>query len=392
MEFWIASALLTFGATIAILLPLTRRPQAFAAGSQHDVEVYRDQLQEVDADERRGLIDASSADQARTEISRRILLVTKQDGGAVNAAPALSSSSRWLAFAAVIAIPLLSWGIYSRIGSPDLPSQPLAERLARAPSESTAAELVAKAEAHLATNPDDGRGWDVLAPIYLRSGRGEDAVHAFAHAIRINGESAARLFGMGEALVEMSDGSVSPEAEKAFQRAVELDPSDVRPLFFLASGLMQQGKLPEAATMIRDMLEKAPADVPWREQAQTALADIEKRIATGSSTAQPAPAGPSADDVAAAKDMSTEDRNAMIEGMVASLASRLKDNPDDLEGWKRLVRSYVVLGMRDKAQLSFADGINALSDAKRAELTQFGSELGLAPTGTAPTPAPEVKP
>ena len=61
------------------------------------------------------------------------------------------------------------------------------------------------------------------------------------------------------------------------------------------------------------------------------------------------------DTIAAAKDMSEGDRNTMIRGMVDRLATRLKDNGNDVEGWLRLVRAYMVLGERDKAQAALVE-------------------------------------
>ena len=134
-----------------------------------------------------------------------------------------TAARRAVGMAAVLALPLIAWGFYVALGSPHLPSQPLAERLAKNPSEGTVEELVARAEAHLAANPEDGRGWDVLAPVYLRLGRPGDAVTAYRNAIMINGASAERESGLGEAIVAAADGMVSSEAQAAFERALALE-------------------------------------------------------------------------------------------------------------------------------------------------------------------------
>ncbi|MGH6763104.1 MAG: c-type cytochrome biogenesis protein CcmI [Phyllobacterium sp.] len=374
MYFWIASALLTFGATIAVLIPLTRRSEQSASGSRYDAEVYRDQMREVEADKQRGLIDADSAEQARAEIGRRLLQAAKQSEAEEATSSTRTASGRWIVFAAVMAIPILSWGVYARLGSPDLPSQPLAERLARAPGESTPEELVARAETHLAANPDDGRGWDVLAPIYLRMGRFEEAVNAYRNSIRLNGDTAARQLGLGQALLTLSDGNMTEGVEAAFRRAIELDPTDIRPHFFIAGSLVQQGKQDEAAALIRDLLAKAPSDAPWRGEVEAALADIENRASAQS----PAPQkGPSSADIDAAQGMSAEDRSSMIEGMVASLDARLKENPDDLEGWKQLIRSYDVLGKKTEAADALARAIAVLDAQKGSDLSKFGESLGI---------------
>lgn len=380
MVFWISAAVLTVVATLLVLLPLTRRVQAPVSDNQYDVEVYRDQLRELEADEKRGLIDPASSEQARAEIGRRLLKSAKavEDDKAI-VRPKKSATREWLTLATVLAIPLISWGIYTKLGSPDLPAQPLAERLAKPADQSTPAELVARAEAHLALNPDDGQGWEVLAPIYMRMGRPGDAVAAYQNSIRLNGDSAGRQLGLGQALAAETGGKITARAEEAFQRAMTLDPKDMRPQFYIIDGWMQQGRLPEARDLIRKLLAEAPADVPWRDQAQAALTRLDHEIAGDApDVSDVEKTGPDASQVEAAAGMNNQDRAAMIEGMVANLAEKLKQSPDDIEGWERLVRSYVVLNRPNDALEALGRARKVLSADKLARLDAVANELGLA--------------
>lgn len=380
MVFWISAAVLTVVATLLVLLPLTRRVQAPVSDNQYDVEVYRDQLRELEADEKRGLIDPVSSEQARAEIGRRLLKSAKavEDDKAI-VRSTKSATREWLTLATVLAIPLISWGIYTKLGSPDLPAQPLAERLAKPADQSTPAELVARAEAHLALNPDDGQGWEVLAPIYMRMGRPGDAVAAYQNSIRLNGDSAGRQLGLGQALAAETGGKITARAEEAFQRAMTLDPKDMRPQFYIIDGWMQQGRLPEARDLIRKLLAEAPADVPWRDQAQAALTRLDHEIAGDApDVSDVEKTGPDASQVEAAAGMNNQDRAAMIEGMVANLAEKLKQSPDDIEGWERLVRSYVVLNRPNDALEALGRARKVLSADKLARLDAVANELGLA--------------
>jgi cytochrome c-type biogenesis protein CcmH len=98
------------------------------------------------------------------------------------------------------------------------------------------------------------------------------------------------------------------------------------------------------------------------------------------SASSAAATGPSASDVAAAAQMSEKDRGEMVRGMVARLASRLKENGSDFEGWQRLMRAYMVLGERDKAQTAAADARKALAGDpdKLRRLEDTIKSLGLA--------------
>ncbi|MFN3547613.1 MAG: c-type cytochrome biogenesis protein CcmI [Mesorhizobium sp.] len=373
MVFWIVLGLLTVIASLAIILPLSGSRREVAGAREHDLEVYRDQLAEIERDAERGLIGKEEAAQARAEIGRRILKLDATGLGGKSSARD-NALVRGLAMAAVVAVPVMSWGLYSAIGSPDMAGQPLAERLAKDPASSTIDELLARAEAHLRANPEDGRGWDVVAPIYLRLERAGEAATAFRNAIRLNGDSAPRWTGLGEALMAGSGGVVTTDAGSAFERAAALDPVDPRPRFFLATAKAQEGDLMAAAGDLRAMLATLPADSPWRPVVEQTLAQ-----ATAEAARRAAAPGPSSDNMKAAAELSEEERADMIQVMVARLDERLRENPQDAEGWQRLVRSYLVLDRRQDARDALARGVEALgTDTERArELTAFAAALGL---------------
>ena len=199
---------------------------------------------------------------------------------------------------------------------------------------------MAQVEAHLEKNPTDGRGWNVLAPVLARLGRYDDAVRAYRNSITYNGDSAERRADLGEALAGAAGGVVTAEAKAEFERAVALNADEVKASYFLGLAAEQDGRSAEAASIWRAMLAKAPPDAPWRPLVQAALARV------GGSAAPALSDEP----MAAAKDMNEADRSAMIHGMVDRLATRLKQNGDDVEGWLRLVRAYMVMGDRDKAK------------------------------------------
>jgi cytochrome c-type biogenesis protein CcmH len=372
MWFWVIAALLTLGASLAILLPMLRVEQRAAAADAYDIEVYRDQLSELDRDAGRGLIRPAEAEEARAEIARRILRAGKMEKSTHSAVR--RKGARMLAGAAILAVPLISWSFYGVLGSPDLPSEPLAARLTKNPASSTIDELVARAERHLAEAPSDVRGWDVLAPIYVRMSRFADAANAYHTAIRLDGSSATREAGLGEALAAEQGGMVSAEAEAAFEKALALDPQNAKARFFLATAQAQEGKAGEAAKGWNAMLADLPQNSPWRAAAEQALAAVDKKPA-----AMP---GPTQDQMAAASSMSAGDRAAMIETMVSRLDDELRKNPDNPDGWRRLVRSYMVLGKKAEAEDARRRGVAALgrdSDAAK-ELDKFAVSLGLTRT------------
>jgi cytochrome c-type biogenesis protein CcmH len=365
MTLWFVFALMTAAAIFAVLWPLGHAGRPQAEGSE--AAVYKDQLVEIDRDVVAGLIGASEAEAARVEISRRLLAAADSQR-----APPVTSNVRLRRAAAVMAmvgLPIVAVAFYLPLGSPRLGDFPLAQRN-RAPDVAQPLDnLVAQVEQHLEKNPADGRGWNVLAPVLERLGRYDEAVRAFRNSITYNGESALRRADLGEAIAAAAGGIVTAEARAEFERAIALNAEDVKASYFLGLAAEQDGRASEATSIWRAMLAKAPTDAPWRPLVQAALARI---------GGAPAP-GPSEEAVAAAKDMNETERGAMIRGMVDRLATRLKQNGDDVEGWLRLVRAYMVMGDRDKVKSALTDARQAVSnDAERLRQLNDGlKNLGL---------------
>jgi cytochrome c-type biogenesis protein CcmH len=243
--------------------------------------------------------------------------------------------------------------------------------------------LVSQVEARLASNPNDGAGWEVLAPVYLRMGRADDAVAAWRKAILLNGDSPPRESALGEALVAAANGVVTDEAKQALQKAVAGDPHDAKAGYYLGLADDQDGNSAAAAGKWRALLAQAPPDAPWVGFVREALARVTGAPAAeaGPKAGPPTPeTGPTASDAPAADSTSETQRTAMVRGMVQRLADRLHADGNDVEGWLRLVRSYAVLGDRDQAKDAAADAKRALSDhpdeVKRID--DLVKDLGLA--------------
>lgn len=357
MTLWLVFALMTAAAVLAVLWPLSRRGES-RGGS--DIAVYRDQLDEVGRDRAAGLIGEAEAEAARVEVSRR--LIAAADAAEAERRPRGDSSlwrRRAAALAGLLLLPVGAAALYLSLGSPQLPGAPLAARLQDARQNRSIASLLSQVEAHLERNPNDVRGYEVLAPVYLRLGRFADAVDARRKLLSLAGETAERQSDLGEALTAAANGVVTDEAKSAFERAVKLDKDDLKARFFIGLAAEQDGDRSKAASIWRAMLEGAPADAPWVPMVREALARV-GGTPPAAAAAKPAP-GPNAADVAAAAGMSEQERGEMVRGMVARLAEELKQNGDNIEGWQRLLRAYMVLGERDKARAAALDAKRALA-------------------------------
>jgi len=362
MILWFALALMTAAAMAAIAWPLTRKAGTLRSGS--DLAVYRDQLDEVKRDHAAGRIGDNEAEAAQVEVSRRLLAAADAEAATPIAASTPPSGRRAVTVAALVVVSFGSALIYLSLGSPTLPGQPLASR----EKNQSVDAMIAQVESHLARNPNDGRGWEVIAPIYLRLGRFDEAIKARRNALVLGGESSERQAGLGEALVAASEGRVTPEAKKAFERAAELEAGNIKARYFLGLAAEQDGRPAAAAEIWRAMLAAAPPNAPWAEFIRQEVTRV-----TGGSP------GPSQEDVAAASKLGPEQQKAMIQTMVARLAERLQRDGSDLDGWIRLVRSYMVLGERDKALAAVGEARRALAGEpeKLRRIDELVKGLGL---------------
>ncbi|MGR9392493.1 c-type cytochrome biogenesis protein CcmI [Rhizobium leguminosarum] len=382
MLFWILVAALTAALAVILLYPLLRGAKAADNIRAGEAAVYRDQLRELDRDLDGGLITPEEADYARAEIGRRLIAVSAEEPAET---PKPARHHRFTEAFVLLVLPVLGLCLYLTTGRPDLPSQPLEARLENPGND--VAVLITKAERHLAEKPDDGKGWDVLAPIYFRTMRVNDAQVAYRNAIRLLGPSPVRLDGLAETLIAVSDGVVTEEARQVLEQSLTLQPNNPRARFYIALSMEQAGRPDEARQAFEALAKQSPSDAPWLPLVNQHIA-MNGGAPAGANPAAPganpsAPGNPTQQDVAAAENMSAGDRQQMIRGMVESLDAKLSEDPNNFEGWVRLVRSYAVLNDKDRAAGALKRGLAAFPPPgeEGRQLLALARELGIATEG-----------
>ncbi|MDP9838170.1 cytochrome c-type biogenesis protein CcmH [Neorhizobium huautlense] len=381
MLLWITFACLTAAVAALLILPLARGAEPVADSAEGEAAVYRDQLRELERDKGLGLIGDEEAEYARAEIGRRLIATADKDAKAETAS--VKRRGSLAVMGVTLVVPAVGLCLYLALGSPWLPAQPLAARLEN-PGNNIEL-LVAKAERHLAQNPQDGAGWDLLAPIYFRTQRLGDAEMAYRNAIRFLGDSPERLAGLGETLVAANDGIVIEDARTAFEAAIKLRPDDARVRFYLALALEQAGKNDEARVAFEALARDTPPGAPWLALVNEHIVKTGGTVSANDDTGAGRPPGnPTDEDVAAIGSMAASDRQAAIRGMVDTLAARLEEEPNNIEGWLRLVRSYAVLGDRQKAAEALNTGLKTFpaSGNEGRQLVALGQEMGLSLTNS----------
>ncbi|MBT5263638.1 MAG: c-type cytochrome biogenesis protein CcmI [Rhodospirillaceae bacterium] len=386
---WVVFGLLLACVVMILVWPMLRQ---YRESNAEDVglTVYRDQLHELERDEEAGRLGVNEVAAARIEIQRRMLAAADAQTAAGAARTPLIGTTARLVVGLVLAfaVPGATVLTYQQLGSPGAPDLPLADRAverarvadSEGESQRGMREMAIQLEKRLKADPNDLDGWALLGRTYLVSGDYAKAAEALRRAVGLSQGNPEIMATYGEALVMLGEGTVSPEAESAFVGTLERMPGEPRARYYLGLARQQRGEVQEAlkiwleleadtpegagwSAILHQRIEKAASDngldlevlrrdararsrpgLPIQEQ-QTAAVQPPS-AAPGSTTApgSAATSGPTTEDLRAAKDMSAEDRQAMIQSMVARLAGRLEENPDDLDGWLRLARAYRVLG------------------------------------------------
>lgn len=376
MILWLFLAALTALVLALLLAPLLRRRTDPADRAAYDIEVYLDQLRELDRDIERGAIAGAEAEAARLEIERRLLAAERQRIAATDdrsAAPLRTRRHPLLAIILLVALPAAAGLLYLQLGSPDLPGQPFAERPAAPDGDlmARAAARIAEAEAAARDNPDNPRAWFELGRIRALAQRWPAAAEAFGEAARLDPAQPVFLAAWAEALIFAADGTVSPRARELLAAALAGDPADPRSRYYMALAEQQASESAAALDRFAALLADSPADAPWRARVETRIRDLAGALgrdagailaANAPRAAPPPPPGPSADDMAAAQEMAPAERQAMIRSMVDGLAARLESEPDDIEGWRRLARSWGVLGEPAKASAAWGRALALAPD------------------------------
>ncbi len=318
-----------------------------------------------------GLISESERAASEAEQARRLLAIGRHQQDERERDTNSAAGRKIAALVLLVGLPLLSIPVYLRTGTPNLPDQPIAGRVTPG-GDAEMAQALQRIELHLASNPNDARGFEVIAPVYMRLGRFQDAAFAFRRVIAISGETPERLSDLGEALIAAQNGIVSAEAKDTFMKAVAIDPSFAKARFYIALATEQDG---DTAGAVRKLLELS-ASLPEGPARIRVEGELDRFRAEGKAPARPA-AGPQSEAGRAVSALPADERAKAIEGMVEGLAARLSSQGGSFEEWQRLIQARVVLNQHDKAVAALQEARKALGDAARLELDRLAAALDL---------------
>ncbi|MGZ9809694.1 c-type cytochrome biogenesis protein CcmI [Pseudoroseicyclus sp. H15] len=401
MFFWLLALLMALGVGLILCLPLLR-PRNVAGGGS-DRALYKAQLAEVERDRERGLLGEAEAERVRAEVARRLIGSAEAEAGRNAPRPAAIAA----AAAVVLALAAGGAGLYLWIGAPGYPDLPQSlrktmaaeaesERMPQAQAEELALEamppppeapedyaaMIQQLREAVPTRPDDPRGWELLAEHEFALGNYAAAARAQERLIALKGDEATATdqAGLIDRLVAAAGGYVSPEAEAVARALLAEDETNPAGRYYIGLLHAQFGRPDLAFGLWQPLAEEAPTS-PYNELARMQVSDVAAEI--GMSYTPPArpgaTAGPSAEAMAAAEDMTPEERQAMIEGMVNGLLDRLASEGGPAEDWARAITALGVLGRLDAAGPIYAEAqdVFAGDDEALALLADAAAGAGL---------------
>lgn len=382
MGFWIIAIALAALVSAVLGITLLRGRAGDAPPAAYDLEVYRDQLKEVERDLARGVLSEDEAKRLRTEVSRRVLAADAQlrDGADTGGQP----RSAGVLLAAVTGLLLIGGAVllYQRVGAPGYPDMPLKARIAASDAERSArlsqaeaetrfpaatqpgepapdfAALMVKLREAVAAKPDDLHGQMLLARNEASLGNIRAAQAAQARVIALKGDevTAGDHAFYADLLITAAGGYVSSEAEAALRSALELEPQDYTARYYLGVYFMQVDRPDAAFRLWEKLLNDSPPGAPWVAPIRSQLPEMAARAGVKYQLPPLADApGPDAADVEAAEGMDDAERQEMIAGMVTRLSERLANEGGTAEEWARLIGAYGVLGNVAKAREIWAE-------------------------------------
>ena len=260
-----------------------------------------------------------------------------------------------LAIGAGLGVAAMGLIFYVVLGTPQVALSSL-----RGASTEDYPELIATLSREMRERPGDIQGWTLLGRGYMAVGNPPEAMKAFKQAVNLSKERlgeapTALLSSYGEAVAQASNG-VTKEAEDIFRAVLDQDPGDLMARYYVGLAQSTRGDREGALQMWEGVLAEAPPDAEWRGALVDQIALLRAQLLRGDGGGAPNP-----------------------QAMVAQLASRLDANPNDLDGWLRLIRAYSVLGENEKAgaALNRARSVFANDAQAQAALAQAAKEATL---------------
>ncbi len=374
------AALLTLLVIAWLIRPLLRSSLGNGISSERlNTAIHRDQLLALEADLKRGVISQQDFEATRDELQLRLL----DDTQSFEASPAKNThpflSGKRTAAIVGLSLPVFALGLYLQLGTPAA-IDPVATNTA---NDQQIRQMIDTLAQRLKANPDNPKGWAMLARSYKVMGRFDEARQAFEKAGDLVNQEPDLLVDYADLMAVQANGSLEGKPLELVNKALQISPQHPMGLMMSGVAAYRRSEFKLAITQWEKLMTVLEPGSPDAQQVEADIADARSKAGitaprqaaqlppppklneTNAETGKlpPVPAG-------AAAGMTPE----MINQMVDRLAARLKENPDDTAGWARLARAYKVQGRSAEAEQAYAK-TGKLLDTDPDLMTQYADLL-----------------
>ena len=403
MIFWAITFVICGITTVIFYLSIIQKAPEITSNS--DLEVYKDQLINIDSELTRGIITADEGERIKAEVGRRIL-----DLGKRKQFPFKKETKLLGIILSVCFLVILGLGgsvIYQKFGAPGYANISQNQRIKNAdklikgrasqeqllalridePSlitpEGNYGELVQKLRQKVAERPTDLEGLKLLTGIETKIGNIDGAVKSQRQFLEVLGNNASDIdfFNYADLLINQVDGVVSPQADKALRSALEINPQNGGAKYYIGLMLAQNDRPDLAIRLWKQLLNKDDIVSPWIPLIR---ADIERLAVLAGDTKFKLPTmesipGPTSEDIENASSMTESEREDMIRGMVSRLSERLSTKGGNPNEWARLINALGILGEFQNANSVWEEAKNIFKGSPNALiiLSNVADKIGL---------------
>jgi cytochrome c-type biogenesis protein CcmH len=267
-------------------------------------------------------------------------------------------SQKSLATALCCFVVVASASLYALLG------QPFVKIINNAPSQTQIEDVVAKLKTRLIENPKEAETWRMLGWVEFNASRYQESQNAYVKAVEIDPSNSDYQSAMAEAMVQVAKGVITTEAQKIFSDVLTKNPKEARSRFYNAMAREQAGDQKAALDLWLAMLKDAKPSDGWREEVTRHADGLAKALGQQSLALEILKQKP-------------DDQLDMIKGMVAGLATKMENDPQNVEGWIKLMRAYMVLKEPEKAKVTLQQALKVFK-GDATVLTNAAKELGVA--------------
>lgn len=283
MSLFLIGVVVLLGGTLLMLLRpwRARRDEHEVTAREINAGIYRDQLAELDRDRAAGTLSPADHARACDELKRRLLEDTSGAEPSPAAPPARTPRTSLLL---AVVIPLAAMGVYGWLGMPAAVLPPAEQQAARianpheGANDQTTAQIesmVARLAARLEKNPDDAKGWAMLANSYRVLGRHAEAAKAYERMDKeVLNKDPGQLASYADTLATLAGGNIDGRPLLLVMAALKLDPDHAMSLSLAGTAAYRSGNFAEAARHWQRLLKQLPPDSPEARFLMKTLADI----------------------------------------------------------------------------------------------------------------------